>query len=61
MLIVIYDLNHRKNVDNLLKFYMKKGLNFIGRNWGSWEYMNSRSSHLSIFTISKKIFNIRLK
>ena len=36
---VIYDLNHRKNVDNLLKFYKKKGLNFIGR-WGSWEYMN---------------------
>jgi protoporphyrinogen oxidase len=37
---VIYDLNHRKNVDNILKFFKHKGVDFLGR-WGSWEYMNS--------------------
>ena len=57
---VIYDLNHRKNVDNLLKFYMKKGLNFIGR-WGSWEYMNSDQVIYQSSQLAKKIFNIRLK
>ena len=57
---VIYDLNHRKNVDNLLKFYKKKGLNFIGR-WGSWEYMNSDQVIYQSSQLAKKIFNIRLK
>ena len=37
---VIYNLNHRKNVDTLLSYYQKKGFNFLGR-WGSWEYLNS--------------------
>ncbi len=37
---VIYNLNHRKNVDMLLNYYEKKGFDFLGR-WGSWEYLNS--------------------
>lgn len=37
---VIYDLNHRKNVNNLINFYNKKKIFCIGR-WGSWEYLNS--------------------
>ena len=37
---VIYDLNHRSNVDNLINFYKKKKIFCIGR-WGSWEYLNS--------------------
>ena len=37
---VIYDLNHRKNVNNLIKFYKEKNIFCIGR-WGSWEYLNS--------------------
>jgi protoporphyrinogen oxidase len=37
---VIYDLDHRKNVDYLLNEYKKKGIYCLGR-WGSWEYLNS--------------------
>ena len=37
---VIYNLNHRQNVDTLLNYYQKKGFDFLGR-WGSWEYLNS--------------------
>jgi protoporphyrinogen oxidase len=37
---VIYDLNHRKNVDRLIKEYAKKNIDLLGR-WGSWEYLNS--------------------
>ena len=37
---VIYDLNHRKNVNFLKKEYNKKNIDLIGR-WGSWEYLNS--------------------
>jgi protoporphyrinogen oxidase len=37
---VIYDLKHRKNVDNLLNYYQKKQITMAGR-WGSWEYLNS--------------------
>ena len=56
---VIYDLNHRKNVDNILKFYNSKGLNFIGR-CGSWEYMNSdqviyQSLKLAVKLIKKNL------
>ena len=37
---VIYDLNHRKNVDTLKKIYESKNIHLLGR-WGSWEYLNS--------------------
>ncbi len=37
---VIYDLNHRKNVDKILKFYKTKNIFHAGR-CGSWEYLNS--------------------
>ncbi len=37
---VIYDLNHRSNVDEILKFYKKKKIIHAGR-CGSWEYLNS--------------------
>lgn len=37
---VIYDLQHRKNVDSLLNYYQKKKITMAGR-WGSWEYLNS--------------------
>jgi protoporphyrinogen oxidase len=37
---VIYDTNHRKNVDYLINYYNKKNIQLLGR-WGSWEYLNS--------------------
>jgi len=37
---VIYDLNHRKNVDLLIKKYAKDDIDLLGR-WGTWEYLNS--------------------
>ncbi len=37
---VIYDLNHRKNVDDILNFYKAKNIIHSGR-CGSWEYLNS--------------------
>ena len=37
---VIYDLQHRKNVDKLISYYSKKNIDLLGR-WGSWEYLNS--------------------
>ncbi len=37
---VIYDLNHRRNVDVILNFYKKKNIVHAGR-CGSWEYLNS--------------------
>ena len=37
---VIYDLNHRKNVDEILRFYKNKNIVHAGR-CGSWEYLNS--------------------
>ena len=57
---VIYDLNHRKNVDNLLNFYQSKGVNFIGR-WGSWEYMNSDQVIYQSLKLAKKIFKQQIK
>ena len=36
---VIYDLNHRKNVDTLINHYTKKFIYCSGR-FGSWEYLN---------------------
>tara|TARA_X000000950_G_C13540211_1_gene507291 strand:+ start:54 stop:461 length:408 start_codon:yes stop_codon:yes gene_type:complete len=37
---VIYDLNHRKNVDYILKYFKSVNINNAGR-LGSWEYLNS--------------------
>ena len=50
---VIYNLNHRKNVDTLLNYYKKKGFDFLGR-WGSWEYLNSDQVIAQAFDKSKK-------
>ena len=37
---VIYDLNHRKNVDTILSYFKTKNIYHAGR-LGSWEYLNS--------------------
>jgi protoporphyrinogen oxidase len=37
---VIYDLDHRKNVDKITRYFKKKNIHFAGR-LGSWEYLNS--------------------
>ena len=37
---VIYDLNHRKNVDHILKYFKSINILNAGR-LGSWEYLNS--------------------
>ncbi len=56
---VIYNLNHRKNVDKLLNYYGEHGFEFLGR-WGSWEYLNSDQVILQAFEKSKK-FNYEKK
>ncbi len=53
---VIYDLNHRKNVDKIMSFYQKKNVSFLGR-WGSWEYLNSDQVIGQAFETSKKYLN----
>ena len=50
---VIYDLNHRKNVDFLIKEYEKKNIDLLGR-WGSWEYLNSDQVIKQAKDLSKK-------
>jgi protoporphyrinogen oxidase len=50
---VIYDLNHRKNVDFLIKEYAKKNIDLLGR-WGSWEYLNSDQVIKQAKDLSKK-------
>jgi protoporphyrinogen oxidase len=37
---VIYDKNHRKNVDTIKNFFKKEKIDVAGRG-GSWEYLNS--------------------
>jgi len=53
---VIYNLNHRKNVDDLINFYKKKEIDFLGR-WGSWEYLNSDQVIEQSYEMSKKFLN----
>ena len=50
---VIYDLNHRKNVDFLKNEYAKQNIDLIGR-WGSWEYLNSDQVIKQAKDLSKK-------
>tara|TARA_B110000211_G_C14091331_1_gene559323 strand:+ start:3880 stop:5190 length:1311 start_codon:yes stop_codon:yes gene_type:complete len=51
---VIYDLNHRKNVDFLKNEYAKQNIDLIGR-WGSWEYLNSDQVINQSKILSKKL------
>lgn len=51
---VIYDLNHRKNVDKLIKEYSKLDIHLLGR-WGSWEYLNSDQVIKQAKDLSEKI------
>ena len=53
---VIYDLNHRKNVDYLLKYYESKNIFMSGR-WGTWEYLNSDQVIHQSNEIAKKFIN----
>ena len=57
---VIYDLNHRKNVDYIIKYFNSLNIHNAGR-LGSWEYFEFRSSNLSIKRISKQINKVRKK
>ncbi len=51
---VIYDLNHRKNVDKLINHYKKKFIYCTGR-FGSWEYLNSDQVIKQSKNLSQKI------
>jgi protoporphyrinogen oxidase len=53
---VIYDLNHRKNVDLLKNMYARKNIDLIGR-WGSWEYLNSDQVINQSKILSKKFLS----
>lgn len=53
---VIYDLNHRKNVDQIINFYNKKNISFLGR-WGSWEYLNSDQVIAQAYEASEEFLN----
>ena len=53
---VIYDLNHRKNVDQIINFYNKKNISFLGR-WGSWEYLNSDQVIAQAYETSEEFLN----
>ena len=52
---VIYDLNHRKNVDKLIKNYENKDIHLLGR-WGSWEYLNSDQVIKQAKDLSEKFY-----
>ena len=51
---VIYDLNHRANVDSILNYYEKKNIFNAGR-LGSWEYLNSDQVIFQSENLIKKI------
>ncbi len=51
---VIYDINHRTNVDKLIKYYKKNNIICSGR-FGSWEYLNSDQVIKQSKILSKKI------
>lgn len=52
---VIYDLDHRKNVDKILKYFKKNKIYLAGR-LGSWEYLNSDQVIFQSQTMIKKLF-----
>jgi protoporphyrinogen oxidase len=56
---VIYNLNHRKNVDKLIYEYSKLGIYLTGR-WGSWEYLNSDQVIYQSKNLSHKILNAEI-
>ena len=51
---VIYDLNHRSNVDNILNYFEKNKIFNAGR-FGSWEYLNSDQVIFQSENLIKKI------
>jgi len=51
---VIYNLQHRKSVDCLIKYYNKLNIKSLGR-WGSWEYLNSDQVIKQSEILSKEI------
>ena len=51
---VIYDIDHRKNVDKILNYYKKLGIYNAGR-LGSWEYLNSDQVIYQSENLIKKI------
>jgi protoporphyrinogen oxidase len=50
---VIYDKNHRKNVDTIKNFFKKEKIDVAGRG-GSWEYLNSDQVIYQASMIAKK-------
>ena len=53
---VIYNLEHRKSVNNIINYYNKRGVKFLGR-WGSWEYLNSDQIIKNAKLLSEDIIN----
>ena len=53
---VIYSLEHRKSVNNIIKYYNNFGIKFLGR-WGTWEYLNSDQVINYANLLSKNIKN----
>ena len=54
---VIYDIDHRRNVDKILNYYNRLGIYNAGR-LGSWEYLNSDQVIHQSENIVKKIFEV---
>ena len=52
---VIYDLNHRSNVDIILNYFKKKKIYHAGR-CGSWQYLNSDQVIFQSKNLVNKIF-----
>ena len=53
---VIYNFEHRKSVNNIIKHYNNFGVKFLGR-WGTWEYLNSDQVINYANILSKKLNN----
>lgn len=53
---VIYDLDHRKKVDDLTKYYKKQNIIVNGR-FGSYEYLNSDQIIKQSFDLSKELLS----
>ena len=53
---VIYNLEHRNSVNNIINYYNKYGVKFLGR-WGSWEYLNSDQVIKNAKLLSEDIIN----
>jgi protoporphyrinogen oxidase len=57
---VIYDLMHRKNMDAILRYFKKEGVDLLGR-FGSFEYLNMDAIMEQAFRFSRRAVNSDIK